>query len=75
MRTLVQQIHRELKGATHCAVYEEELSRIWPDDGKPRETQIAQFAQDHGFRLRFYRRGLCAIFDQELHQLSRTPNE
>ena len=33
MRKLVQQIKRELKTAKHCAIYEEELSRVWPDVG------------------------------------------
>lgn len=65
MRKLLQQIKRELKTAKHCAVYEEELSRVWPDDGKHRETKVARFAEAHGFRLRFYRHGLCAIFDRE----------
>ena len=65
MRKLVRQIKRELKTAKHCAIYEQELSRVWPDEVKQRETQIAQFAQDHGLRLRFYRDGLCAIFDKE----------
>jgi hypothetical protein len=45
---------RELKTAKRCAVYEEELSRVWPD-GNQREPKIARFAEDHGFRLRFYR--------------------
>ena len=66
MRKLLRQIKHELKTAKHCAVYEEELSRVWPDDGNLREPKIARFAEDHGFRLRFYRDGLCAIFDREL---------
>ena len=65
MRKLIRQIERELKTAKHCAIYEEELSRVWPSDGKQRELLIARFAQDNGFRLRFYRDGLCAIFDRE----------
>jgi hypothetical protein len=65
MRTLLRQIKRELKTAKHCAIYEEELSRVWADDWNSRETQIAQFTEDHGLRLRFYRHGLCAIFDKE----------
>jgi hypothetical protein len=64
MRKLVQQIKRELKTAKHCGICEEELSRVWRNDGDLRETQIARFAEDHGFRLRFYRDGLCAIFDK-----------
>lgn len=58
MRRLARQIERE-------------LTRVWPDDRKQREALIAQFAQDHGFRLRFYRDGLCAIFDKEPEKLSK----
>ena len=65
MRRLLQQIKRELKTEKHCAVYEEELSRVWPDDGDRREQKLARFAEEHGFRLRFYSDGLCAIFDRE----------
>ena len=65
MRKLLRQIKRELKTANHCAVYEEELTRVWPGNGNLRESKIARFAEDNGFRLRFYRDGLCAIFDRE----------
>ena len=65
MRKLLQQIKHELKTAKHCAVYEEELSRVWPHDGDRREQKVARFAEENGFRLRFYRDGLCAIFDRE----------
>jgi len=65
MRRLLRQIKRELKTATHCAIYEEELTRVWPNGGNRREPKIARFAEDNGFRLRFYRDGLCAIFDRE----------
>ena len=65
MRKLLQQIKRELKTAKHCAVYEEELSRVWPDDRSRREPKLSRFAEQHGFRLRFCRDGLCAIVDRE----------
>ena len=65
MRKLLRQIKRELKTAKHCAIYEEEPNRVWPNDGNQRERKIARFAEDNGFRLRFYRDGLCAIFDRE----------
>jgi hypothetical protein len=68
MRKLLRQIKRELKTAKHYAVYEEELSRVWPEDGNRREPKVARFAEEHGFRLRFYRDGLCAIFDREPDQ-------
>jgi hypothetical protein len=54
MRKLLRQIKRELKTAKHCAIYEEELNRVWPNDGNQREPKIARFAEDNGFRLRFY---------------------
>jgi hypothetical protein len=65
MRKLIQQIKRELKAAKHCAIYEDELTRVWPDNRKARETQVTEFAQGHGLRLRYYRDGFCAIFDKE----------
>jgi len=65
MRKLLRQINRELKTAKHCAIYEEELNRVWPNDGNQREPKIARFAEDNCFRLPFYRDGLCAIFDRE----------
>ena len=34
MRILATRIEKELKSAKHCAVYEPELTRVWPD-GKP----------------------------------------
>jgi len=46
----------------HCAIYEQELQRIWPLDEEDRERKIAQFARDYGFYLSFYKQGLCAIF-------------
>jgi hypothetical protein len=48
----------------HCAIYEKDLQRLWPAHEKDRETKIAQFAKKYGFRLRFYGKGLCAIFDK-----------
>jgi hypothetical protein len=66
MRKLIRQIKEELKTAKHCAIYEEELDSVWPDDGKGREVLLAQLVKDNGFRLRLYRDGLCAIFDKSL---------
>ena len=66
MKSLASQIDRELQVGEwkHCVVYERELRRLWPLDGKDREAKITQFAKKYGFRLRFYRKGLCAIFDK-----------
>jgi hypothetical protein len=66
MKMLARQIERQLNlgESNHYAVYEDELKRLWPLNQKERESKIAQFAKDYGFRLRFYRKGLCAIFDK-----------
>ena len=45
-------------------MYEPELSRVWPHNGDRREVQIKLFAKKHGFRLRHYKDGFCAIFDK-----------
>lgn len=34
MRKLIRQIKQELKTAKHCAIYLEELSRVWPGMGR-----------------------------------------
>ena len=49
----------------HCAVYEKELQRVWPITEENREAKIAQFAEKHGFRLVYYKQGLCAIFVED----------
>ena len=52
MKTLAALIERELQREkwSHYAVYE--------------HAKIAKFAKENGFRLRFYRMGMCAIFDK-----------
>ena len=64
MKILARQIANELKKAKHCAVYEPDLKRVWPDNGRTREAKVALFAEQNGWRLRFYKDGLCAIFDK-----------
>jgi hypothetical protein len=64
MQILARQIANELKTAKHCAVYEPELTRVWPTNGKSREAKVALFARQNGWRLRFYKDGFCAIFDK-----------
>lgn len=65
MKILASRIAQELEKAKHCGVYEPELSRICPADGRPREAQIASFAKLNGWRLRYYKEGFCAIFDRD----------
>ena len=64
MKILASRIAKELKKANHCAVYEPELTRVWPDNGDTRQAKVASFAKHHGWRLRFYKDGFCAIFDK-----------
>jgi uncharacterized SAM-dependent methyltransferase len=68
MKTLAAHIATEIERQfqagqwKHCAVYENELQRIWPLNEKEREAKITEFAKEYGFRLSFYKKGLCAIF-------------
>jgi hypothetical protein len=72
MKILARLIRHQLKSDTgrwgHCAVYEEQLQRVWPIDEPNRKAKITQFANEHGFKLSYYRPGLCAIFERS------TPN-
>lgn len=62
MELLLQRIADDLTKSNHCAVYEHELTRVWPAGMVNREQTIARFAQEHGLELSYYRQGLCAIF-------------
>ena len=69
MKILAGLIRRELQLQAgkygHCAVYEDELQRIWSINEENRKAKIAQFAKENGFRLVYYKPGLCAIFEAE----------
>ena len=69
MNILASQIRRRLEAGEweHCAIYENELQRLWPLNEKNRKAKIAQFAKEHGFRLSVYKPGLCAIFEREMY--------
>jgi hypothetical protein len=64
MKILATRIAKELKCAKHCAVYEPELTKVWPDP-ENRQAKVASFAKQHGWRLRHYSHGFFAIFDKE----------
>jgi hypothetical protein len=63
MEQLAKKITEILQTAPHCAIYEADLKRVWAPCRKDREREISRFAKAHGWRLGFYRTGLCAIFD------------
>jgi hypothetical protein len=69
MKILARLIKRQLRLDAgkwgHCTVYEEQLQRVWPRNEVNRKAKIEQFAREQGFRLAFYRPGLCAIFEKE----------
>lgn len=65
MQRLANQIAEELKTVKNYRVYECDLKRVWPRSDKDREAKIARFAEEHGWRLRYYDEGLCAIFDKK----------
>jgi hypothetical protein len=72
MKTLASKIQLEFQidDVGHCAIYEDDLQRIWPLNLKNRRAMIEQFAKDHGFNLGFYKKGLCAIFIKNPTSLS-----
>lgn len=69
MKTLAKHIEYELRNGlwSHCAVYEDELQRLWSLDAPYRELRMAAFAEKYGFRLRSYHKEMCAIFDRQPH--------
>jgi hypothetical protein len=73
VKVIANRIERELQVGPwmHCAVYEDDLKRFWPLDKEDREAKIAEFAKRYGFRLRFYHKGLCAIFDKAVFQFQK----
>src|SRR5262245_39883725 len=74
VQTLANHIEHELQHGLwqHCAVYEDELQRLWLLETSCRELRIAHFAVRYGFRLRFYQKGVCAIFEKQPRSAQRT---
>src|SRR5437867_9286189 len=58
-------IAAEANDLGHCAVYEKELQRVWPITEENRKAKIGEFAKKRGFRLAYYKQGLCAIFIED----------
>jgi len=70
-----RQLRLEPNDFGHCAVYENELQRIWPITEENRKAKIAEFAKEHGFQLVYYKQGalrdLCRRLHRPRHQNSR----
>ena len=79
MKTLAKRIRHELKSETaktaHCLVYEHELQRLWPTEEENRKQKIAHVANANGFKLSFYKQGLCARFERKSAGDSKAWNE
>ena len=79
MKTLAKRIRRELESESpkteHCIIYENELQRLWPIDEENRKRKIAHFANQNGFKLSFYKQGLCAVFERKSPEDSAKWNE
>ena len=54
MKTLAAHIDEQIQANRwgHCAVYEEDLQRLWPLELADRERKMEEFAKNYGFRLR-----------------------
>jgi hypothetical protein len=46
----------------HCVLFENDLGYICPTNDTDRKKKLLEFAAQYGFCLRFYRKGLFAIF-------------
>ena len=46
----------------HCTLFEKDLECICPTNDNDRKKKLVEFAAQYGFRLRFYHKGLFAIF-------------
>jgi hypothetical protein len=62
MQILAEHIRTELRTRGICAVYKNDLNRVWPENGKKRAGVIDQFAKENGWQLSHYKDGFVAIF-------------
>ena len=71
--TLAKQMERAMHRAgkdcllyqnEHCALFENDLEHICPRNDNDRKKKLTEFAAQYGFRLRFYHKGLFAIFSK-----------
>src|SRR6476469_3258446 len=66
MRKLANLIETELSKQEICAIYDSQLTRVWPKNmsAAKRKQQIKRFARQHELAVTFYDVGLCAIFEK-----------
>jgi len=64
-RLIRYQLEADARKWGHCAIYEDQLQRVWPIEEENRKAKIEKFAKEHGFTLSFYKKGLCAIFERK----------
>jgi len=63
VQTLIGEIAEHLEREPHFAVYGDDLARVWPNvKGPMREKKVREFAEKHGWEVRFYKEGFCVIF-------------
>ena len=55
----------------HCTLFENDLQHICPGNASDRKKKLAEFAAQYGFRLKFYRKGLFAIFGKRTPAVAR----
>jgi hypothetical protein len=79
LATLAKQMDRAMQRAgkdcfryqnEHCTVFENDLEQICPRNDDNRKRKLVEFAAQYGFRLRFYRKGLFAIFGKRTQPLA-----
>ena len=61
---IICELANESSDIGFCAVFEPELQDVCPATDLYREQKIALFAKEHGFKLTFYKRGFCAVFEK-----------
>src|SRR5262245_578738 len=79
LATLANQMERAMHRAgrdcllyrnEHCALFENELGYISSVNDTDRKKKLIAFAAQYGFCLRFYRKGLFAIFGKRLPSIA-----
>jgi hypothetical protein len=70
MNRLAKLIGQHLEYEPNFAVYEQDLEKVWPRpkktvDHENREDKIKHFAKTHGWQVKIYDLGICAIFTRD----------